>query len=143
MRYGEGGGRGFRIGNPYISAADSCWCMAKPIQYCKVKKNTNINWTSPNKNILRFGGLEYIPMFNISVDSRSLSQLSSSCSSFLLIVSFSLSGHICADNAIMQIVYFYLYSLWLSAKCPVAQLRTGDSWWFLLVLEMSCLQACL
>ena len=21
--------------------ADACWCMAKPIQYCKVKKNNN------------------------------------------------------------------------------------------------------
>lgn len=93
------------------------------------------------KNILRFEGLECIPIFNISVDSWSLSQLSSSCNSFLLILSFSLNGHICVDKTIMQIAYFYLYSLWLSAKCPVAQLRTGDSWWFLLVLEPSCLQA--
>ena len=32
--YGEGGG--FRIGNTCMPVADSCWCMAKPIQYCKV-----------------------------------------------------------------------------------------------------------
>ena len=31
-------GGGFRIGNTGIPVADSCWCMAKPMQYCKVKK---------------------------------------------------------------------------------------------------------
>ena len=35
--YGEGGGRGVRIGNMCTPMADSCQCMAKPIQYCKVK----------------------------------------------------------------------------------------------------------
>ena len=34
----EGGG--FRMGNTCTPVANSCWCMAKPIQYCKVK---NIN----------------------------------------------------------------------------------------------------
>ena len=34
--YGEGGG-GFRMGNMCIPVADSCWYMAKPIQYFKVK----------------------------------------------------------------------------------------------------------
>ena len=36
--YGEGGGWGgrFRMGNTCTSGADSCPCMAKPIQYCKV-----------------------------------------------------------------------------------------------------------
>ena len=29
---------GFRMGNMCIPVVDSCWCMAKPIQYCKVKK---------------------------------------------------------------------------------------------------------
>ena len=29
-------GGGFRIGNMCTPMADSCWCMAKPIQYCKV-----------------------------------------------------------------------------------------------------------
>ena len=37
--YGEG--RGFRMGNTCIPVADSFWYMAKPIQYCKVKKQTN------------------------------------------------------------------------------------------------------
>ena len=32
--YGQGGG--FRMGNTCIPVVDSCWCMAKPIQYCKV-----------------------------------------------------------------------------------------------------------
>ena len=31
-------GGGFRMGNTYTPMADSCQCMAKPIQYCKVKK---------------------------------------------------------------------------------------------------------
>ena len=31
-------GEGFRMGNTCTPVADSCWCMAKPIQYCKVKK---------------------------------------------------------------------------------------------------------
>ena len=33
---GEGGGRGFRMGNTCTPMADSCQCMAKPLQYCKV-----------------------------------------------------------------------------------------------------------
>ena len=36
--YGEGGGGGFRMGNTCIPVADSFRYMAKPIQYCKVKK---------------------------------------------------------------------------------------------------------
>ena len=34
---GEGSGREFRIRNTYTPMADSCQCMAKSIQYCKVK----------------------------------------------------------------------------------------------------------
>ena len=33
---GEGGGRGFRMGNMCTAMADSCQCMAKSTQYCKV-----------------------------------------------------------------------------------------------------------
>ena len=36
--YGEGGGRGVQDGNTCTPVADSCCYMAKPIQYCKVKK---------------------------------------------------------------------------------------------------------
>jgi len=35
----EGGG--FGIGNMCTPVADACWCMAKPIQYRKVKNNNN------------------------------------------------------------------------------------------------------
>ena len=35
--YGVAGG--FRIGNSCTPVVDSCQCMAKPIQYCKVKIN--------------------------------------------------------------------------------------------------------
>jgi len=31
-------GEGFRMGNACTPMVDSCQCMAKPIQYCKVKK---------------------------------------------------------------------------------------------------------
>ena len=41
-------GGGFRMGNTCIPVADSCWYMAKPIQYCKVKKiklkKKTLNW---------------------------------------------------------------------------------------------------
>ena len=33
---GEGGGRGFWIGNTCTPVANSCRCMQKPLQYCKV-----------------------------------------------------------------------------------------------------------
>ena len=29
-------GGGFKMGNTCTPVADSCWCMAKPIQYCKL-----------------------------------------------------------------------------------------------------------
>ena len=32
-------GGGIRMGNTCTLVADSCWCMAKPIQYCKVASN--------------------------------------------------------------------------------------------------------
>ena len=33
---GEGGEKGFRMGNTCTPMADSCECMAKTLQYCKV-----------------------------------------------------------------------------------------------------------
>ena len=38
---GRDGGGGFRMGNTYTPMVDSCQCMAKPIQYCKVKTKQN------------------------------------------------------------------------------------------------------
>ena len=35
--YGEGGGGGFMFGNACTPVVDSCQCMAKPIQYYKLK----------------------------------------------------------------------------------------------------------
>ena len=35
---GRAVGGGFRMGNTCTPMVDSCQCMAKPIQYCKVKK---------------------------------------------------------------------------------------------------------
>ena len=32
-------GGGFRMGSAFTPVAYSCQCMAKPIEYCKVKKN--------------------------------------------------------------------------------------------------------
>ena len=33
---GEGGGRGVQDGDTCTPMADSCQCMAKPLQYCKI-----------------------------------------------------------------------------------------------------------
>ena len=40
-------GEEFKMRNTCTCMADSCQCMAKPIPYCKVKKNNN------NKKILK------------------------------------------------------------------------------------------
>ena len=40
---GEESERGFRMGNTCTPVADSCQCMAKPIQYCKVISLQKIN----------------------------------------------------------------------------------------------------
>ena len=37
-------GRGFRMGNMCTPVADSCQCMAKPIQYCKKINKSNSKW---------------------------------------------------------------------------------------------------
>ena len=42
-------GVGIRIGNSCTPMADSCSCMAKPIQYCKVKKKKKDNKEQKNK----------------------------------------------------------------------------------------------
>ena len=34
---------GFMFGNACTPVVDSCQCMAKPIQYCKVKQSKNKN----------------------------------------------------------------------------------------------------
>ena len=31
----------FRMGNTCTPMVDACWCMAKPIQYCKVNNKNN------------------------------------------------------------------------------------------------------
>jgi len=33
--------RGAQDGEHVYPMVDACWCMAKPIQYCKVKNNNN------------------------------------------------------------------------------------------------------
>ena len=38
-------GRVFRMGNTCTPEADSCQCMVKPIQYCKVKKQKTKNYS--------------------------------------------------------------------------------------------------
>ena len=42
-------GRGFRVGNSCTPVVDSCQRMAKPIQYCKVKKKIKIKIIKINK----------------------------------------------------------------------------------------------
>ena len=38
--YGEGGGSGVQDGE-HVYTHGRCWCMAKQIQYCKVKNKIN------------------------------------------------------------------------------------------------------
>ena len=63
--YGEGGGRrvqdGEHMGTPM---ADSCQCMPKPIQYCKVKKK-KLYWNS--QGLLR---LDKCVLYRLAKDSR-------------------------------------------------------------------------
>ena len=44
--------RGFRMGNACTPKADSCECMAKPIQYCKVKKKKKSEEWDPSSTEL-------------------------------------------------------------------------------------------
>ena len=53
----EGGG--FRMGNTCISVVDSCWYMAKPIQYCKVKKLNKINSKKKSRVEVGFSKTQY------------------------------------------------------------------------------------
>ena len=50
-------GAGFRMRKTCTPVADSCWCMAKPIQYCKVTKKKKKPLTKPpsifNKNYIK------------------------------------------------------------------------------------------
>ena len=46
-------GAGFRMGNTCTPVVDSCRCMAKPIQYCKVKKKEIIPGECLEKNTVK------------------------------------------------------------------------------------------
>ena len=47
---GEGGKRGFRMRKSCTPVVDSCQYMAKPIQYCKVKKKNKKNFLKKKKS---------------------------------------------------------------------------------------------
>ena len=51
----EGGG--FRMGNSYILVVDSCWYIAKTVQYCKVKKKKKKINKNPKKKKRHRGNL--------------------------------------------------------------------------------------
>ena len=57
--YGEGGGRRGHVWNACTPVVDSCQCMAKPIQYCKVKysKNKNLKKKLREKNKIKWTGI--------------------------------------------------------------------------------------
>ena len=61
-------GEGFRMGNTYTPMADSCQCMAKPIQYCKVirlqlKKFFNVCFLTIRKKKVVLGTAGGLPSF--------------------------------------------------------------------------------
>ena len=49
--YGEGGGRGVQDGEHTYARADSCCCVAEPIQYCKVKKKRQYEKNKRRKEV--------------------------------------------------------------------------------------------
>ena len=57
-------GGGFRIGNTCTPVVDSCQCMAKQIQYCKVKKKkyTNLRATFKAKKYLWYNLAPFLLM---------------------------------------------------------------------------------
>ena len=58
-------GGGFRMGNTCIPVADSCWYMAKSIQYCKVKKKIKLfdTFKKKIKYVLRSGKVSTLDLF--------------------------------------------------------------------------------
>ena len=54
-------GGGFMFGNACTPVVDSCQCMAKPIQYCKVKQ-------SKKKSIIYYGLIKKNLMIKVSPD---------------------------------------------------------------------------
>ena len=61
-------GGGFRIGNSCTAVVDSCQCMAKPIQYFKVKKKKKRNPDSLKKNMFYFLTFpEFFLLFLLSI----------------------------------------------------------------------------
>ena len=65
---GWGGRWGFRMGNTCTPMADSCQCMAKPIQYCKVirlqlKKFFNVCFLTIRKKKVVLGTAGGLPSF--------------------------------------------------------------------------------
>ena len=54
-------GGGFRMGNTCMPVADSCLCVAEPIQYCKVNNNNNKEFKIFKNKLMN----EYIYIFII------------------------------------------------------------------------------
>ena len=77
-----GWGGGFRMGNTCTPVADACWCMAKPIQCCKVKNNNKkknkIKKNSTQSFLIIFASSSISTVSNIlahpSLSSKLLSQ---------------------------------------------------------------------
>ena len=64
-------GGGFRIRSSYTPVADSCQCMAKPIQYCKVKiklKKIKAQHSENGKKKKKEKTLEHIQEYKIATD---------------------------------------------------------------------------
>ena len=71
---GKGGGRGFRMGNTCTPMVDSCQCMAKPIQYCKVI-NLQIKIKINNQNGLEWGTLIQMTIVSTTVGKNPLEEM--------------------------------------------------------------------
>ena len=83
MTQSDGTGRevggGFRMGNMCTPVADACWCMAKPIQYLKVKNNNNNKKKPIRWGLFSIIVLEcfFISSWKLAIDGSSLKMVES------------------------------------------------------------------
>ena len=140
QRHGMGRdmGGGFRMGNMCTPVADACWCMAKPIQYCKVKIIIIIKCKKLKKikYLLPFSGLPFHFVGGFLCCSKPFKfNIVSFCFwfPFLLIIVFFFIAGLYSEKKVM---IYLVFMRWIPSK------PSFIAWCFslhiLLVLSCSC-----
>ena len=118
--YGEGGGR--RVGNTCIPVADSFWYMAKPIQYCKVKKKQNKKKPS------------FSAFLSIWINKQSMQIGLHATTKIFTVLSPSPNPHkLCPKLACDFIWHHFFYLSWVLSRCVTL---------FLMVNKLTILHLC-